>query len=318
MLVPCQLPAAVVKGTHADLQPGVHGRGPPPRGVSVLFVEAQSSLKRVIKTVTTRDEEVVWHEGERRAAENRTTRVIPLMVAAWATFLLPGSLVDALSAKLSAVESVSAGLSAVPSMVAAGGGATVIALFLQWLLVESDPLLHGESAAARWFRNRFPMTQWLDAHPEVKSAMDPDEARNLWFEIFDGFARTASGRRRATATYAATYYARFVWRSQRLLWLLSALGLGSMLLHGLGGLYDGAAGLTLLLVHGLSEGLTVGGAIILSLSNRIGPRPTGCWARVDAEFGRQRAMLTEIISDSEDATALRERVRLWSRSAADR
>jgi hypothetical protein len=176
-------------------------------------------------------------------------------------------------------------------------GALIVVLpafYARAFIFSQDRLATGRNRYAEFFRQLLPsryLAQELQCGQNI--------ANEIWFSVFNTWRSPDHPRHSQwLSTFRRTYSCRFVYYLQR--WLLGAslVFLVTLALDGLyrrswagdGGVLDGMWFVKAALVV-----TTFCGGIYIRLTNRIGPRPTGCWFQLKEIEEIHQAWLQENI-----------------------
>ncbi len=170
-------------------------------------------------------------------------------------------------------------------------------VYTRFFLFAHDSLAFGNDKYARFFQTTLPSGFLRD-----EFRVDQKKANELWFRIFNVWKNESHPRNpQWYATFRRTYSCRFIYHLQR--WLVRAVVLFAVTVVADSGhkwLVTGAVPADgTLLVRLIVIAVTFLIALMLSVKNRVGVRPTGCWARlVEIEEGHKAWLEQEVVKPS--------------------
>lgn len=167
-------------------------------------------------------------------------------------------------------------------------------LFTRAFLFGQDSLATGRDRFADFFRASLPST-----FLHQKIGCEPHRATELWFKVFNVWKKAKHPRNpQWYATFRRTYSCRFFYLLRRWLWRAAFLFVLTVCAdQGYRWIKTGALVVDeMLFVRGIFTALVVAGALWIGHSNKIMPRPTGCWARLlEIETGHHVWLEQEIL-----------------------
>jgi len=237
---------------------------------------------------------LTFNPSEREGLQNLISLVFVVLLLLYVVFFL-GDVYTLLRQKL---KSFFPELAYLELLIKYGFIIVVPVLYVRAFVFGHDSLATSRDRYAHFFRSTLPSRFLLEAFNTTQG-----KANELWFRLFNIWRLPAHPRNwQWYATFRRTYTCRFIYLLQR--WFYRGSFLFGLTLAIQEWYMWHTRGPFAIVDEGwfLKAGLTVGTlsiALFVSARNRIGDRPTGCWARLlEIEDGHKAWLAQEIVGPS--------------------